>query len=75
MPAIHVKPFVKGQKNDDNDGAATAEAAVRPNLRVIPGEEPKIIWNRRVVIASRPVPAVWCRNRDQTMRRYFFFAA
>src|SRR6516164_3900759 len=31
IPSIYVKPLVKGQKNDYND----AEAALRPNLRVV----------------------------------------
>src|SRR5262249_44389161 len=31
VPAIYVKPFVKGQKNDYNDAEAIAEAALRPN--------------------------------------------
>ena len=35
IPAIYVKPFVKGQKNDYNDAEAIAEAALRPNLRVV----------------------------------------
>jgi hypothetical protein len=30
IPAIYVKPFAKGQKNDYNDGEAIAEAALRP---------------------------------------------
>jgi transposase len=34
-PAIYVKPFVKGQKNDYNDAEAIAEAALRPNLRIV----------------------------------------
>jgi transposase len=34
IPAIYVKPFVKGQKNDYND-EAIAEASVRPNLRTV----------------------------------------
>src|SRR6516162_8709469 len=29
VPAIYVKPFVKGQKNDYNDAEAIAEAALR----------------------------------------------
>jgi transposase len=33
--AIYVKPFVKGQKHDYNDAEAVAEAALRPNLRVV----------------------------------------
>lgn len=36
IPAIHVKPFCKGQKNDYNDAEAIAEAALRPNLRTVP---------------------------------------
>jgi transposase len=36
IPAIYVKPFVKGQKNDYNDAEAIAEAALRPNLLSTP---------------------------------------
>src|ERR1700730_332459 len=35
IPAIYVKPFLKGQKDDYNDAEAIAEAALRPNLRVV----------------------------------------
>ena len=35
IPAIYVKPFVKGQKNDYNDAEAIAKAALRPNLRTV----------------------------------------
>jgi len=35
VPAIYVKPFLKGQKNDYNDAEAIAEAALRPNLRLV----------------------------------------
>ena len=35
IPAIYVKPFVKGQKNDYNDAEAIAEAALRPNLHIV----------------------------------------
>jgi transposase len=35
IPAIYVKPFVKGQKNDYIGAEAIAEAALRPNLRVV----------------------------------------
>ncbi len=35
IPAVYVKPFNKGQKNDYNDAEAIAEAAVRPNLRCV----------------------------------------
>ena len=35
IPAIYVKSFAKGQKNDYNDAEAIAEAALRPNLRTV----------------------------------------
>ncbi len=35
IPAIYVKPFLKGQKNDYNDAEAIAEAALRPNLKYV----------------------------------------
>src|SRR5436305_3535710 len=35
IPAIYVKPFLKGQKNDYNDAEAIDEAALRPKLRFV----------------------------------------
>ena len=35
IPAIYVKPFLRGQKNDYNDAEAIAEAALRPNLNTV----------------------------------------
>ena len=35
IPAIYVKPYLKGQKNDYNDAEAIAEAALRPNLNCV----------------------------------------
>ena len=35
IPAIYVKPFIKGQKNDYNDAEAITEAALRPNLKFV----------------------------------------
>ena len=35
IPPIHVKPFVKGNKNDRNDAFAITEAARRPNMRFV----------------------------------------
>jgi len=32
VPAQHVKPFVKGNKDDRNDAVAICEAALRPNM-------------------------------------------
>jgi transposase len=39
IPAIYVKPFSKGQKNDYNDAEAIVEAVLRPNLRAVPKKE------------------------------------
>ena len=36
IPAQHVKPFVRGNKNDANDAIAILEASYRPNLRPVP---------------------------------------
>lgn len=35
IPAIYVKPFLKGQKNDYHDAEAIAEAVLRPNLHAV----------------------------------------
>ncbi len=35
IPPEYVKPFVKRQKNDSNDAAATVEAAQRPTMRFV----------------------------------------
>lgn len=35
IPPIHVKPFVKGNKNDRNDAFAITEAARRPHLQYV----------------------------------------
>ncbi len=36
IPAQHVKPYVRGQKNDYNDAAAIAEAVTRPAMHFVP---------------------------------------
>ena len=36
VPAQHVTPFVRGNKNDKNDCLAIYEASQRPNLRFVP---------------------------------------
>jgi transposase len=35
IPPIHVKSFVKGNKNDRNDAFAITEAVRRPNMRLV----------------------------------------
>ena len=36
IPAQHVTPFVRGNKNDRNDSLAIFEASSRPNIRFVP---------------------------------------
>ena len=36
LPAQHVKPFVRGNKNDHNDALAIAEASQRPRIKAVP---------------------------------------
>jgi len=36
IPAQHVTPFVRGNKNDRNDALAIAECSNRPNLKFVP---------------------------------------
>lgn len=36
IPAQHVTPFVRGNKNDPNDAFAMAEACERPHIRFVP---------------------------------------
>ena len=35
MPALYVKPYLKGQKNDFRDAEAIAEAVQRPTMRFV----------------------------------------
>ena len=36
IPAQHVTPFVRGNKNDKNDALAIYEASLRPHIRFVP---------------------------------------
>lgn len=36
IPAQHVTPFVRGNKNDHNDALAIAEASLRPRMKFLP---------------------------------------
>ena len=35
IPPQHVKPYVRGNKNDYNDALAIAEAVIRPQMRFV----------------------------------------
>ena len=50
IPPQHVKPFVKGNKNDRNDALAITEAAKRPNLRCV---EPRTVAQTDMIQVHR----------------------
>lgn len=50
IPPIHVKPFVKGNKNDRNDAFAIAEAAHRPNLQCV---QPRTLEQTDLILLHR----------------------
>ncbi len=50
IPPQHVKPFVKGNKNDRNDAFAICEAARRPNLRTV---TPRTLEQTDIMIIHR----------------------
>jgi len=50
IPPQHVKPFVKGNKNDRNDAFAITEAARRPNLHCV---EPRTIAETELIQVHR----------------------
>jgi transposase len=50
IPPQHVKPFVKGNKNDRNDAFAITEAARRPNLKCV---EPRTLAQTDLIQVHR----------------------
>lgn len=50
IPPIHVKPFVKGNKNDRNDSFAVTEAARRPDLQ---GVQPRTVEQTDLIQVHR----------------------
>src|SRR5690554_5524042 len=50
IPPQHVKPFVKGNKNDRNDAFAICEAAARPRMTFV---QPRTIEQTDMVLAHR----------------------
>lgn len=58
IPPVHVKPFVKRQKNDAADAEAVAEAALRPTMRSV-----------AVKTAIQQAQAMLFRTRDLLVRQ------
>ena len=50
IPPQHVKPFVKGNKNDRNDAFAITEAAKRPDLKTV---SPRTLEQTDMILAHR----------------------
>ena len=71
IPAIYVKPFNKGQKNDYNDAEAIAEAALRPNLNAVSGKARISSTCRHCIAFAR----VWCRGARQRSIRSVPFSS
>jgi transposase len=59
IPAQHVKPFVRGNKNDANDALAIMETSFRPNIRFVP------IKNiaQQEIMAMHRLRERWIKNR------------
>jgi transposase len=59
IPAQHVKPFVRGNKNDANDALAILEASFRPFIRFVP------IKNiaQQEIMAMHRLRERWIKNR------------
>ncbi len=63
IPPVYVKPFVKRQKNDSNDAAATVEAAQRPTMRFVTVKS-EAAQSDAMLFRSR---ALLVRQRTQTI--------
>lgn len=61
IPAQHVKPFVRGNKNDNNDALAVAEASNRPNIRFVPIKTVE----QQEIMAMHRLRSRLIRNRTQ----------
>ena len=61
IPAQHVTPFVRGNKSDNNDALAIAEAANRPNLRFVPIKTVQ----QQEIMAMHRLRDRWIKSRTQ----------
>jgi hypothetical protein len=69
IPAIYAKPFSKGQ-NDYNDAEAIAEAALRPNLRVVREKTRSSSTYRPCTVSARLFGVRYRRRRPFARRLY-----
>jgi transposase len=59
IPAQHVKPFVRGNKNDANDALAIMEASSRPFIRFVPVKTTA----QQEIMAMHRLRERWIKNR------------
>lgn len=65
IPAQHVTPFVRGNKNDHNDTLAIAECSRRPNLRFVPIKTEQ----QQEIIAVHRIRRRLVKNRTQIINQ------
>lgn len=65
IPAQHVTPFVRGNKNDHNDALAIAECSRRPNLRFVPVKSEQ----QQEIIALHRIRRRLVKNRTQIINQ------
>jgi len=61
IPAQHVTPFVRGNKNDHNDALAIAECSKRPNLKFVPVKTER----QQEIIATHRIRRRLVKSRTQ----------
>ena len=61
IPAQHVTPFVRGNKNDHNDALAIAECSKRPGLRFVPIKT----QNQQEILSTHRMRRRLVKNRVQ----------
>lgn len=65
IPAQHVSPFVRGNKNDHNDALAIAECSSRPGLRFVPIKTER----QQEIISLHRIRRRLVKNRTQIMNQ------
>src|SRR5260370_41124590 len=69
MPAKHVRPYSKGQKNDFRDAAAIAEAVQRPTMKFVATKTAEPPLTFEFVWSSSPVAQGRILNFRQRARQ------
>ena len=75
IPAIYVKPFNTGQKNNYNDAEAIAEAALRSNLRTVSENDQNQLVERQPTCPPYCLTRVCSRELVVVASRYRLLAS